>query len=145
VIPKRVVLLLGSIALGGCESTMPLAYVATEVTVLPRLVTPGQTIELTVTATNWGEETVYPSNGCAPGLGFMVTRPNLEEVNPYPAAWPCGTDDTHVLEPGETDTVLFSWTAPQEIGEYVVVGGVVVGDRLWSVSAPVSFEVRAGG
>jgi hypothetical protein len=120
---------------------MPYAHVATEVTVSPGFSLRGQTIELRVSATNWGDETVYASNGCAPGLGFMVTRPDQERVNPFPASWPCVTDDTHVLEPGETDTVLFPWD-PQLSGTYEVVGGLVVDDRLWSVSNPVTFEVR---
>ena len=141
-IRKRVVFLLGALALCGCESTMPLAHVATEVTVSPRIVSPGQTVELTVTATNWGEEIVYASNGCAPGLGFMVKRPDDDHVNPYPSAWPCQDQDSAVLEPGETDSVVFRWSVPALIGEYEVVGGVVVGDRIWSVSAPVTFDVR---
>jgi hypothetical protein len=124
---------------------MPLTFVATEVTLSPRILAPGQTIELTVTATNWGEETVYPSNGCAPGLGFSVTRPDSVDINPYPAAWPCGEEDTHLLEPGETDSVVFRWSVPELLGEYEVVGGVVVGDRIWSLSEPETFEVRAEG
>jgi hypothetical protein len=141
VIAKRSMVLLGSLALAACESTLPYAQVATEVRVSPSFTVSGQTIELEVSATNWGDETVYASNGCAPGLGFMVTLPDEERVNPFPASWPCVPEDTHVLEPGETDTVLFRWT-PQLAGAYEVVGGLVVGDRLWSVSTPVTFEVR---
>jgi hypothetical protein len=53
-------------------------------------------------------------------------------------------EDTHALEPGETDTVVFQWTVPNLTGEYQVVGGLVVEDRLWSVSPEVAFEVRSG-
>jgi hypothetical protein len=144
VIPKRLSFLLAAVALSACESTMPYAWVATEVKASPRYVLPGHVVELEVAATNWGEETVFASNGCAPGLGFMVTRPDLEHVNPYPASWPCAVEDTHALEPGETDTVVFQWTVPNLTGEYQVVGGLVVEDRLWSVSPEVAFEVRSG-
>jgi hypothetical protein len=140
---KRLLLLLAAVSISACESTMPYAWVATEVKASPRYVLPGQVVDLEVTATNWGEETVYASNGCAPGLGFMVTRPDLERVNPYPASWPCAAEDTHALEPGETDTVLFHWTVPNITGEYEVVGGLVVEDRLWSVSQSALFEVRS--
>ena len=141
---KCLVLLLAPLALLGCDSTMPLAHVATEVQVSPSVLIPGQIAELTVVATNWGEETVYASNGCAPGLGFMITPPAGQSINPYPAAWPCASEDSHLLEPGETDAVVFRWTVPQMAGRYQVVGGVVVGDRLWAISEPVAFEVRAG-
>ena len=142
-ISRRLLILCAAVSVGACESTMPYAYVSTEVNAAPHYVLPGQTVELEVSATNWGEVTVYASNGCAPGLGFMITRPDEERVNPYPASWPCGVQDTHTLEPGETDVVRFDWTVPSLIGEYGVVGGLVVEDRLWSVSESVVFEVRA--
>jgi hypothetical protein len=139
---KPLVLSLAVAAAAGCESTMPYAWVASEVRVSPSVLVAGEPVELSVTATNWGDETVYASNGCAPGLGFMITRPDQQHVNPFPATWPCTPDDSQVLEPGETDTVVFRWT-PQLTGAYVVVGGLVVDDRLWSLSETASFEVRS--
>jgi hypothetical protein len=139
---ERGMMLAACLALAGCESTLPYAYLTSELSAAPRIVTLGEEVELEVAATNWGDETVHADNGCGPGLGFMITRPDQERVNPYPASWPCEAEDSQVLEPGETDVVVFRWRPPLA-GSYSVVGGFVVGDRLWSISEDVGFEVRA--
>lgn len=141
-IAKRWMILFALLGAGGCEDGLPYAHLGSEVRATPGVVVVGEQVELAVTVTNWGDETIFASNGCAPGLGFMVTRPDEEIVNPYPAAWPCALLDSQALEPGETDVVTFRWT-PTLVGAYSVVGGLVVGDRLWSVSEEVGFEVRS--
>ena len=143
VFAKRWMILLLLVGAAGCEDDMPYAYLGSEVRATPGVLVAGEEVELAVTVTNWGDETVFASNGCAPGLGFMVTRPDDEIVNPYPALpSTCQLLDSQVLEPGETDVVTFRWK-PTLVGAYSVVGGLVVGDRLWSVSEEVGFEVRS--
>ena len=140
-------------ALAGCDALSLGDDLESQVEVTPSAVAPGGVVTLTVRTINHGDDVQNASNGCALGLGFVITTPRGDRVDPYGnmASMPCTLQhrDDQALAPGETDVVQWGWRTPALRGAYWVVGGLVRRDdeepgrvKLHGASGPASFEVR---
>jgi hypothetical protein len=132
----------------GCQSsTQPFDTVASgvvqsQLSVSPVQVASGSTIKLMVESTNRGPTRISASNGCAPGLGFRIRRPDGVIVDPYAGlAFICPRLDSQDLEPGETDVVTWEWT-PTMSGRYEAIGGLIVDGQVVGPSMTQTFQVN---
>jgi hypothetical protein len=147
---SAVVVSLGSTVLLACGSptegsflTIDSESIRSEVEVSPSVVSPGGAVSLRVRTTNQGATRIGADSGCAPGLGFRILGPDGGIVDPYAGlAFNCPRLDSQDLEPGETDTVEWTWTAPDARGSYAVIGGLVMAEKILGPSARVTLEVR---
>ena len=132
------------IASAGCyRGAAPDGGVATRVEVERTHVTAGEGLGLRAIATNYGENAVEFIAGCGAGLDFEVQRPDGERqflMRGLPSI--CPIFDSNILEPGETDTVSYVWTVPQQTGIYRVWAGGRVREGLAARSVPVELFVN---
>jgi hypothetical protein len=131
-------------ATAGCyRGTTPHGDVETRVEVDRTHVTVGEALGLRAIATNHGDEAVEFIAGCGAGLDFEVQRPDGDRqflMRGLPSI--CPIFDSNILEPGETDTVSYVWTVPQQTGTYRVWAGGRVREGLAARSAPVELRVN---
>ena len=139
----RIAVLLAAVASLGCRSAPPHAEVTSAVELTPRVVGPGDTVRVRVIATNRGRHAVPAGVRCGAGLDFEVVEPDGTRrlpVRDLPAD--CPLMDSNVLDPGETDTVVYRWAVPAARGTYRVRGGLKARSGLAAPSPSTSFEVR---
>jgi hypothetical protein len=125
------------------DSTGPYSDVLTRLEIDHREVTVGEIIQLRAIATNEGDRTIQFMAGCGLGLDFEVLRPNGDRsflLRELPST--CPIFDSNILEPGETDTVTYSWSVPLETGTYRFWAGGRVPEGLAARSSPVDVRVN---
>jgi hypothetical protein len=128
---------------GGCQrSTAPYGDVETRLEVDRVQANVGEVVGLRAIATNHGADTVQFIAGCGQGLDFEVQRPSGERhflLRGQPSI--CPIFDSNILEPGETDTVSYAWTVPEQTGTYRLWAGGRVREGLAARSLRVELIV----
>ena len=103
----------------------------------------GEVLTLRAIATNRGARSVELGDGCGPGLDFEVEAPTGERrylLRGLPSL--CPLNDSHVLEPAETDTVSYRGTVPGPQGTYRVWAGGRVPAGLAARSTGIDVQVK---
>lgn len=124
------------------RSTAPYRDVETRLEVDRVRANVGEVVGLRAIATNYGNDTIQFIAGCGAGLDFEVQRPSGDRyflLRGLPSI--CPIFDSNILEPGETDTVSYAWTAPDLTGTYRLWAGGRVREGLAARSLPVEVIV----
>jgi hypothetical protein len=109
------------LVLSACDSPTQLIGHVVQLTldVTPTSGVSGDTIQLVGIAHNPSDFVVEVGLGCAPGISFHITRPDGRTASLYQGLlFTCQGKDSNWLEPGETDTVRWSWPMPDTTGAY---------------------------
>jgi hypothetical protein len=139
--PSRLLILsLATVVSGGCaDPVRPFSSVSTRVEAEPGA--SASSVLLRAIATNHGGSSLELGYGCGSGLDFRVRLPTGEMhdlLRGLPSI--CLGTDSNLLEPGETDTVAFVWTAPAS-GTYRVEAGIRTASGTEALSSPLFFAV----
>lgn len=128
----------------GCHaSTAPYDDLESRLEVDRTRVAGGEVLGLRAIATNHGDRAIVLGDGCGAGLDFEVRHPNGQRQFLLPDVPSiCSLFDSGILEPGETDTLPYTWTVPQPTGTYRVWAGGRVPEGLVARSAPVDVIVE---
>ncbi len=112
------------------------------------VVTPGEIVEFTATATNRGTAPVQIGVQCGPSMDVAIAPPAgkgrsaLADQLGSNGAFTCPLLPEHFVEPGQTQTLRISWLVPATRGTYTAVAGLRRGDGLGNLSTPVQLVVR---
>ena len=104
---------------------------------------PGDTVRLLASVYNPTSSVLEIGYGCGPSLDFLVTDPQGSTISLLEGmVFICPLLDYHVLEPGETDSIPWNWTAPAPRGSYGVRSAVRTSGGLSSPSSPVTVDIQ---
>ncbi len=127
-----------------CNSpTQPRDRVVVTLVAMPTAGLPGDTVHLVGIAFNPTTDTISASFGCSPGIGFYVTAPDGLSHSMYEGLYfTCQLKDSNLLEPGETDSVAWSWQLPTVVGTYDVRAALENEDGPPTLSPGISVVVE---
>lgn len=112
----------------------------------PRVVAPGDTVHLVLTARNATGRRVQIGIQCGPPMDVAVRTPRGATRSALADAgrefFTCELAPHHFVDPLGTNVQRIAWPAPAEQGEYVAVAGLRRSDGLGNLSAPVRVTVR---
>ena len=121
----------------------PIDYLVVTLTTDRQLAAPGDTVRLLASVYNPTSSVVEIGYGCGPSLDFRVTDPGGMTISLLEGKFfICPLLDYHVLEPGETDSIPWTWTTPAERGAYMLRSGVRTSVGLRDLSSPVRVDVQ---
>ena len=112
--------------------------------IAPALVSVGDTVTIRAILRNPTSRSIEAGRACGPPVLFELRNRGGEIVHPIPldGASICPYLDYHLIEPGETDTVLTRWRVELTSGEWSVRGGFRNGHTLAPLSPAVSLTVE---
>jgi hypothetical protein len=108
-----------------------------------QVATPGDPVRLLASVFNPTSSTLEIGSGCGPSLDFRVTEPGgvtrslLEGL-----VFTCPLLDYHILVPGETDSIPWTWSAPTARGTYTFRSAVRTASGPRHSSPPVAVTVH---
>jgi hypothetical protein len=121
----------------------PIDHLVVSLTTDRHIAAPGDTVSLLASVYNPTSSVLEIGYGCGPSLDFHVTEPGGATSSLLAGkAFICPLVDYHILEPWETDSIPWKWTAPATRGTYVFQSGVRTSTGLRDPSPPVRVDVR---
>ena len=121
----------------------PIDHLVVTLTTDRQLAASGDTVRLVASVYNRTSSVVEIGYGCGPSLDFRVTDPAGRTISLLEGkVFICPLLDYHVLEPGETDSIPWAWTAPPTRGTYTFLSAVRTSAGLRNPSAPVRVGVQ---
>ena len=113
------------------------------ITAVPTVVAVGDSVTFTASAYNPTNEEVQIGQQCGPSFDVLVTTPTGAEVSVLTESlgghvfFTCQLGPWHIVEPGETETMILEWRAPAP-GVYAARATLRREERYLSAAAQVT-------